>query len=117
SPGESASSHHEGDHPKDHDEGESAGQNDNREDSASEAAGDSAPRRPPASRPHAETENEDEAATGTRLPPALRGGVGFGSVYRHLTWTGPHTGLSNYSMTPGPELGGWLEVYPGAFVD
>ncbi|MFL5306115.1 MAG: hypothetical protein ACJ8F1_12930 [Polyangia bacterium] len=98
-------------------------QEENDRDSASEASGESASPRKPTRHPSDENENEgekDEASdtTGPRQPPALRGGVGFGALYRRLTWTGAHSsGLSGYALSPGPELGGWLEVYPGAFVD
>ncbi|HVY38323.1 MAG TPA: hypothetical protein VHM31_10310 [Polyangia bacterium] len=67
-----------------------------------------------------ESEEQGESAgeAGPRLPPALRGGIGPGAVYRTLTWTGGRpSGLADYSMPHGPELGGWLEVYPGAFID
>jgi hypothetical protein len=79
--------------------------------------------RPARTAPHgADDDGSDEAAGtmagGPRLPPALRGGIGFGAVYRRLTWTGAHaSALSDYAMSPGPQLGGWLEVYPGALVD
>ncbi|HVT09126.1 MAG TPA: hypothetical protein VHO67_16815 [Polyangia bacterium] len=84
--------------------------------------------RPPRSRgstlgKQGESEEQGETAeaageTGTRPPPALRGGIGIGAVYRTLKWTGGRpSGLADYSMPHGPELGGWLEIYPGAFVD
>ncbi len=66
----------------------------------------------------AATDNRPTVDTGPRPPPALRAGIGFGAVYRRLTWAGAHSpALSDYAMSPGSELGGWLEVYPGALVD
>lgn len=92
---------------------------------SSEAAEDTIAR-PPRSgvstaRKEKESDSEEQGESGetaTRQPPALRGGIGLGAVYRTLTWTGGRpSGLADYSMPHGPELGGWLEVYPGAFID
>jgi hypothetical protein len=108
-------------------EGREEGQPEGEQGGASEGAEDTIAR-PPRSRgssqpKESEKEQEGESAdeageTGTRQPPALRGGIGLGAVYRTLAWTGGRpSGLADYSMPHGPELGGWLEVYPGAFVD
>ena len=102
-----------------------AGEADRQTHGPSEAAEESAPTRPASRHPskdsEAEGENETDdtaSASGSRPPPALRGGVGFGAVYRQLTWTGAHPStLVNDSTSSAPELGGWLEIYPGAFVD
>ncbi len=68
--------------------------------SASEAAGRSGPSRTPSRHAANESEGENDDETGTtgpRQPPALRGGVGLGAVYRRLTWTGAHSpGLADY---------------------
>jgi hypothetical protein len=108
---------HQGSPPDDQQDGQEEGGG----EGASEAAGRSGASRTPSRHVANESEGETDDETGTtgpRQPPALRGGVGLGAVYRRLTWTGAHSpGLANYSMSPGPELGGWLEVYPGAFVD
>ncbi|MES1208085.1 MAG: hypothetical protein ABUS79_19295 [Pseudomonadota bacterium] len=88
-------------------------------DSSSEPTGDGSPRA--ASRDAADGGGDEAEATATdgpRPPPALRAGIGFGAVYRRLTWIGAHSSaLSDYSMSPGPQLGGWLEIFPGALVN
>ena len=56
----------------------------------------------------------------TSAPSALTAlEVGFGAkaLFRQLSWTADAraAGLGPYSLTPGPQTGGWLEFYPAAF--
>ena len=43
-------------------------------------------------------------------------GVGGKALFRTLSWTDDSGALAPYSLSPGPEVGGWLEVYPAAFM-
>jgi hypothetical protein len=59
-----------------------------------------------------------EGAAGEGTPgglAALRFGIGGKALFRNLAWNEDMGGLSPYTLSPGPEVGGWLEVYPAAF--
>jgi hypothetical protein len=58
---------------------------------------------------------EPDDADGSGLP-ALQFGIGGKALFRTLSWTDDMGVLAPYSLSPGPEVGGWLEAYPAAFV-
>jgi hypothetical protein len=58
---------------------------------------------------------EPDDSVGSGLP-ALQVGVGGKALFRTLSWVDDAGALAPYSLSPGPEVGGWLEVYPGAFM-
>jgi len=49
------------------------------------------------------------------VPVALQVGLGGTALFRQLVWTQDMGALAPYSLTPGPEISGWLETYPAAF--
>jgi len=57
---------------------------------------------------------EPEDSEGSGLP-ALQFGVGGKALFRTLSWTDDGGTLAPYSLSPGPEVGVWLEAYPAAF--
>ena len=77
--------------------------------------------------------SEEEAAPVKKAPPkaaakapaegeetpgglsALRVGVGGKALFRSLSWTDDMGALAPYTLSPGPEISGWLEAYPAAF--
>jgi hypothetical protein len=79
---------------------------------APEGEGEGAPPRKspkPAPAPAAEGEGTPGGLT------ALRFGVGGKALFRTLAWNADMGALAPYKLSPGPEVGGWLEVYPAAF--
>jgi len=46
---------------------------------------------------------------------AFRFGIGGRALFRNVAWTGDNGGLAPYSLSPGPQLGLWLEAFPAAF--
>jgi hypothetical protein len=46
---------------------------------------------------------------------AFRFGIGGRALFRNVTWTGDMGQLAPYSLSPGPQLGLWLEAFPAAF--
>jgi hypothetical protein len=58
---------------------------------------------------------EPDDAEGSGLP-ALQFGIGGKALFRTLSWTDDMGALAPYSLSPGPEVGGWLEAYPAAFM-
>ena len=46
---------------------------------------------------------------------AFRFGVGGRALFRNVAWTGDNGMLAPYSLSPGPQLGLWLEAFPAAF--
>jgi hypothetical protein len=76
---------------------------------------------------------DDEGAPPARKPPkaapapaaegegtpgglaALRFGVGGTALFRTLAWNQDMGALAPYKLSPGPEVGAWLEAYPAAF--
>ena len=46
---------------------------------------------------------------------AFRFGIGGRALFRNVSWTGDMGGLAPYSLSPGPQLGLWLEAFPAAF--
>jgi hypothetical protein len=64
-----------------------------------------------AAKPAAAPEDSD---TGGGLS-ALRLGFGGRALFRSLSWTGAGGALAPYSLSPGPEVGLWLEAFPAAF--
>jgi len=63
-----------------------------------------------------ESKASDEPS-GTTTASALEFGIGAKALFRQLAWTADAraSNLGPYSLTPGPETGGWLEFYPAAF--
>jgi hypothetical protein len=59
--------------------------------------------------------SEGGAGAGAVLPVALQIGLGGKALFRNLVWTQDMGALAPYSLTPGPEVSGWLETYPAAF--
>src|SRR6266496_6630536 len=58
------------------------------------------------------------AATGEGTPgglAALRFGLGGKALFRTLAWNEDMNALAPYRLSPGPEVGAWLEAYPAAF--
>jgi hypothetical protein len=58
------------------------------------------------------------AAEGEGTPgglAALRFGLGGKALFRNLAWNEDMGALAPYKLSPGPEVGAWLEVYPAAF--
>ena len=73
---------------------------------------DEVPKKPAkAEKPAAEPDDGE----GSGLP-AMQFGIGGKALFRTLSWTDDNGALAPYSLSPGPEVGGWLEVYPGAFM-
>jgi hypothetical protein len=58
---------------------------------------------------------ESDDGEGSGLP-ALQFGIGGKALFRTLSWTDDNGVLAPYSLSPGPEVGGWFEVYPAAFM-
>lgn len=58
---------------------------------------------------------EPDDAVGSGLP-ALQFGIGGKALFRTLSWTDDMGVLAPYSLSPGPEVGGWFEAYPAAFM-
>jgi hypothetical protein len=46
---------------------------------------------------------------------ALRFGVAGKALFRTLAWNQDMGALAPYTLSPGPEVGAWLEAYPAAF--
>jgi len=69
-----------------------------------------------AATPSSEGEGEASETTGP-APTALELGFGAKALFRSLAWTADAkaAGLGPYTLTPGPQTGGWLEFYPAAF--
>jgi hypothetical protein len=61
------------------------------------------------------TASPEETSSPSSLS-ALEFGVGAKALFRNFGWTadGRAAGLGPYSLTPGPETGLWLELYPAA---
>ena len=73
---------------------------------------DEVPKKPAkAEKPAAEPDDGE----GSGLP-ALQFGIGGKALFRTLSWTDDNGALAPYSLSPGPEVGGWLEAYPAAFM-
>src|SRR4051812_14576022 len=77
---------------------------------APEGEGEGAPpRKSPKPAPAAEGEGTPGGLA------ALRFGVGGKALFRNLTWNADMNALAPYTLSPGPEIGAWLEAYPAAF--
>jgi hypothetical protein len=70
---------------------------------------------PKPKKPAKEKPPEPEDADGSGLP-ALTFGVGGKALFRSVAWTGDMGMLAPYSLSPGPEVALWGEVYPMAFM-
>jgi hypothetical protein len=60
-------------------------------------------------------ESEEEPSAGGAALPALTVGVAGRALFRQLNYHQNMSGLPPYSLSPGPEVGVWLEAYPAAF--
>jgi hypothetical protein len=78
------------------------------------AAESEAPKAKAKAAPAAESEEEEPSAGGPSLP-ALSVGVAGRALFRQLNYHQNMSGLPPYSLSPGPEVGVWLEAYPAAF--
>jgi hypothetical protein len=58
-------------------------------------------------------EADDSAGSGQ---PALTFGIGGRALFRNLSWTDNVANLAPYTLSPGPEVTVWGEVYPAAFM-
>jgi hypothetical protein len=63
---------------------------------------------------------KEDAASEAGGPIAFRFGVGGRALFRNMVWTddmvqGGGSALADYSLSPGPMLGLWLEAFPAAF--
>jgi hypothetical protein len=81
---------------------------------AAEPGGDEeAAAKKPAKAKSAPEKAEAEGPSGA--PFALKIGVGGRALFRQLRWTDDGGALAPYTLSPGPEVGAWLEAYPAAF--
>jgi hypothetical protein len=63
--------------------------------------------------------SEEGAGESAGLPPpvALELGVGVRALFRNLAWNqDPQRRMVPYSLSPGPEAGFWLDLYPASFI-
>ncbi len=79
------------------------------------AAESEAPKPKAKAAPAAESEEEEESSAGGPALPALTIGVAGRALFRQLSYHQNMSGLPPYSLSPGPEVGVWLEAYPAAF--
>jgi hypothetical protein len=73
---------------------------------------------PPKKAPKPKPAPAAEGAAGEGTPgglAALRFGLGGKAMFRTLTWNEDMGALAPYTLSPGPEVGAWLEAYPAAF--
>ena len=70
--------------------------------------------KPPPKAAKAPPPKESDSEAGGGLV-AFRFGIGGRALFRNVAWTGDNGALAPYSLSPGPQLGLWLEAFPAAF--